>query len=61
MSFFQSAPCDVLVCPLGGKSMAKEKLLISLTKDLWNAGLRADILHQQIQVPCSVAQHVKVI
>ena len=40
--------CDVLVCSLGHKPMMKEKLHV--LRDLWAAGLKADLIHDSTKV-----------
>jgi len=41
--FVPPTATDVLVCTLGQRTLLKEKL--ALVKDLWSAGLSADIAH----------------
>lgn len=51
---FQFQPpsaCDVLVCTIGHKPMEKERM--NLVRELWSAGLKADILHETLEV-CTV-------
>ena len=43
-----SSTYDVLVCSLGYKPMIKEKL--SIVKDLWSAGVKADVMYDTSQV-----------
>ncbi len=40
--------CDVLVCSLGHKTMIKEKLHV--LRDLWAAGIKADLIHDATKV-----------
>lgn len=49
--FFQYSPrsrCDILVCAIGHKPMLKDRLTI--IKNLWTAGLKAELLQETIQV-----------
>ena len=39
---------DVMVCSVGHKNMAREKL--SLARELWAAGMSADIMHDNALV-----------
>ena len=43
-----SSRCDVLVCAIGHKPLLKDRMTI--IKDLWAAGLKAELLLDIIQV-----------
>lgn len=44
------SPCDVIICTLGHHLMVREKL--SVARDLWAAGFRAEVLFDKTEVGC---------
>lgn len=47
---------DVLVCTIGRKTMEKERML--LVRELWSAGIKAEILHATLEVFISIYIHI---
>eukprot|EP00058_Branchiostoma_floridae_P027964 XP_002613455.1 hypothetical protein BRAFLDRAFT_71943 [Branchiostoma floridae] len=49
--------CDILVCTIGRSSLLKERMRV--VRDLWAAGLRAEILYDSMQSPEEIQDHCK--
>ena len=50
---------DVLVCTIGRRPMLKERM--ALVRDMWRAGLRAEILHETLEVLNFTVYYTKLI